>query len=103
MTDAPGVGVDDSVHLLLHVKAEADGGADGPTALRSALAVTGRPIVLTSLALIAGFSVLSLSRFTPVAYFGLLVALAMVATTVGALLVLPTALLLRVRTPSRAA
>lgn len=49
----------------------------------------GRSLVYTNLALMAGFSVLALSHFIPLVYFGLLVSLAMLGGLVGNLVFLP--------------
>ena len=43
----------------------------------------------TSVTVIAGFSILALSNFTPSIYFGLLTGLAMLASVIGSLLLLP--------------
>ena len=49
----------------------------------------GRALVYTNAALMAGFSVLALSHFIPLVYFGLLVSLAMFGGLVGNLVFLP--------------
>ena len=49
----------------------------------------GRALVFGTLALVVGFSVLALSRFIPLVYFGVLVSLAMLGGLVGNLLLLP--------------
>ena len=49
----------------------------------------GRALVYTNLALMAGFSVLALSHFIPLVYFGLLVSLAMFGGLIGNLVFLP--------------
>ncbi len=49
----------------------------------------GRALVYTNLALMAGFSVLALSHFIPLVYFGLLVSLAMLGGLIGNLVFLP--------------
>ncbi len=49
----------------------------------------GQVVVYSNVALIAGFSVLSLSHFIPLVYFGLLVSLAMVGGLIGNLVFLP--------------
>ena len=64
-----------------------------PASLREALRTThqgfGRALVFGTLALVVGFSVLALSRFIPLVYFGVLVSLAMLGGLVGNLLLLP--------------
>ena len=52
----------------------------------------GKAMVLSTLALIVGFTVLSTSRFVPTVYFGVLVSLAMCGALAGNLLVLPALL-----------
>ncbi len=49
----------------------------------------GRALVYTNVALMAGFSVLALSHFIPLVYFGLLVSLAMLGGLIGNLVFLP--------------
>jgi hydrophobe/amphiphile efflux-3 (HAE3) family protein len=92
---AMGVGVDDSIHLILWYRrslALFPEPQEHDRALARTLAIAGRPIVLTSLTITAGLLVLAFSRFMPVLYFGLLVSLALVTTTIGALIVLPAVL-----------
>ena len=49
----------------------------------------GRALVYSNIALMAGFSVLALSHFVPLIYFGLLVSLAMLGGLIGNLVFLP--------------
>lgn len=67
-------------------------------ALRQAHAGAGRAVVFAHLALIAGFAVLTVSRFIPLVYFGALMSLSMFWGVFGDLVLLP--LLLRWTTPS---
>ena len=62
-------------------------------ALQHAHAGAGRAVVFAHLALIAGFSVLTASRFIPLVYFGGLMSLSMFWGVFGDLILLP--LLLR--------
>ena len=57
--------------------------------IQNTLAVSGKAIIYTSLALIFGFIALTISNFKPIILFGILMSLTMIATTVGALLILP--------------
>lgn len=77
-----GIGVDDSIHFLLHYK------RDG--SLRHTMEITGRPIVLTSLSIIAGLILLIFSTFRPIGYFGILISIALLNTTIGCLIFLPS-------------
>ena len=66
-------------------------------ALQIAHAGAGRAVVFASLALVAGFLVLTASRFVPLVYFGALLSLSMIGGIFGDLVLLP--LLLRWTTP----
>jgi predicted RND superfamily exporter protein len=66
-------------------------------ALLAAHAGAGRAVVFAHLALVAGFLVLTASRFIPLVYFGGLMSLSMVTAVFGDLVLLP--LLLRWTTP----
>ena len=54
----------------------------------------GRAMYYTTLTVVVGFSMLTLSNFTPSIYFGLLTVLAMAAAVIGALLLLPQLIIL---------
>jgi predicted RND superfamily exporter protein len=103
---AMGVGIDDSIHLILWYRRqlkEFPNPADRHKALAGTLVIAGRPIVLTSLTIVAGLLVLVFSRFMPILYFGMLVGLALSTTTLGALIILPAVLSLEIRTKGAAA
>ena len=67
-------------------------------AVRRAHATVGRAIWIATSIVVAGFILLSLSRFVPTAYFGIFTALAMVMGQVASLSLLP-ALFLLLRMP----
>jgi hypothetical protein len=97
---AMGVGIDDSIHLILWYRRqlqEFPDPAERHKALACTLAIAGRPIVLTSLTIVAGLAVLVFSRFMPILYFGMLVSLALFTTTLGALIILPAVLSLEIK------
>lgn len=85
-----GIGVDDTIHFLNTFKHFREMGLSVDDTIKKTLEVSGKAIIYTSLALIFGFIVLTVSNFKPVILFGLLMALTMVATTIGALLILPS-------------
>jgi predicted RND superfamily exporter protein len=85
-----GIGVDDTIHFLNTFRHNRARGLDVDESITRTLAVAGKAIFFTSLALVLGFTVFSLSSFIPVILFGLLMAMTMVATTIGALIVLPS-------------
>jgi predicted RND superfamily exporter protein len=94
-TVAIGVGIDDSIHLIIRYRRQSriyTGKVDKTVVLAHTLKTTGRPILLTSLSLVAGLLVLCFSQFLPILYLGMLVSLALVTTTIGALVILPALL-----------
>jgi len=85
-----GIGVDDTIHFLNTFRHNRARGLGIDESIERTLAVAGKAIFFTSLALVLGFLVFSISSFIPVILFGLLMAMTMVATTIGALIVLPS-------------
>jgi predicted RND superfamily exporter protein len=87
---AVGVGVDDAIHLILHYRGRRKlEPRDADKTLAETVGVTGRPILLTTLSIVAGLLVLTLASFRPVVYFGLLLVFALSATCASTLTVLP--------------
>ena len=91
-TIALGVGLNDTVHFVMHYLGRRSEGADVDTALVGTFGEIGRPIVLTSVVNCAGFGILFLSDFLPMSHFGLLSSVAMVAALIGDLVLLPNLL-----------
>ena len=89
---AIGIGIDDALHLLVWYQRERTHGAGPQQAMRAAVAHAGCPILVTSGAICFGMLALIGSTFVPVARFGLLLSIAIAATTAGALTVLPALL-----------
>ncbi len=87
---AIGIGVDDTIHFLNTFRFYRDKGYGIDEIIENVLKRSGKAIIYTSFALVFGFSVLVLSNFVPNRYFGLLVALSMINTTLGALIILPS-------------
>lgn len=84
-----GIGIDDTIHVLNTYRRFSQQEDTVEHAIKKTLRVSGKAIIYTSLALIAGFAVLATSSFRPVILFGMLMAVTMTATTLGALLILP--------------
>ncbi len=87
-----GIGVDDTIHFLNSYRHFRSRGMSVDETIQKTLAISGKAIIYTSLALIFGFSVLVVSNFIPLIYTGFLIANTMVATTIGALILLPAAI-----------
>lgn len=90
---ALGIAVDSTVHLLAAVRRSESVHGSRRGAVLEALLVTGRPVTMTSLIIVAGFSVLILSEFRTVAELGALTALTMLYCLAADLFVLPAQLL----------
>ena len=86
-----GIAVDDTIHLLVHVRMGLAEHGPREALLRSARGA-GRSVVVTSLVLALGFSVLLFASVQTVFAFGLLTALAALGALVGDLVLLPLAL-----------
>ncbi|MCH2203522.1 MAG: MMPL family transporter [Fuerstiella sp.] len=91
-----GLTVDSTIHYIFAFE-RARRVCNVPEALQRAHVGAGRAVVFAHLALIAGFAVLTASRFIPLVYFGGLMSLSMFCGLFGDLVLLP--LLLRRTTP----
>jgi predicted RND superfamily exporter protein len=89
-----GLVVDDTVQFLYRFQYELRRVGDVEAAVRTTVRGVGRSLVITAIVLSLGFSVLGLAEVKSVAWFGLLVALALGTGVFGDLLVLPAVLAL---------
>ena len=84
-----GLTVDSSIHYLAGYTDARRRGLTFAAALKETHQGVGLALVFANLALVAGFSVLALSHFIPLVYFGLLVSVAMTGGLLGNLVLLP--------------
>lgn len=84
-----GLTVDNSIHYLSAYQRARRSGCTVSVALEQTQTHVGRALVFSNVALVAGFSVLTLSHFIPLVYFGLLVSVAMLGGLAGNLFLLP--------------
>ena len=84
-----GLTVDSSVHYLAQYQRLRRQGESVAAALEKTQTSVGRSLVFANVALVAGFSVLTLSHFIPLVYFGILVSVAMLGGLAGNLFLLP--------------
>ena len=89
---AIGIGVDDTIHYLHHLREELGAGHALSEAMRRTTVAVGRPVVATSIVLALGFWVFCLSDFVGTRNFGLLTGITVMVALYGDLLVLPAAL-----------
>lgn len=92
---AIGVGVDDAIHFLLQFRKQKElHPRNIKMVIFQSLRITGRPILLTTVSIVAGMSVLIFASFKPIIYFGVLVIFALSSTCIGTLVALPAVLAL---------
>lgn len=89
-----GIGVDDTIHYIHRFKQEFAQDQNYLAAMYRSHASIGKAMYYTSIIIVFGFSILTLSNFTPSIYFGLLTGLAMITALLGAMLLLPKLILL---------
>jgi len=115
---ALGIALNDTIHFLLHYRQlTRDEGRPRDESLSETLLHIGRPMILTSLVHCAGFAIFFLpdlvlrptgwqvlNGFQPLAHFGLLGSVSMIAALLGDILLLPSLIVLtdRARTQSTA-
>jgi predicted RND superfamily exporter protein len=88
-----GMSIDFSIHYLYRYRRERQAGKPVSSALRDAQGSVGLAMVLSNVALIAGFLTLILSAFVPTMHFGVLISIAMLGGLLGNLTTLPLLLL----------
>jgi predicted RND superfamily exporter protein len=99
---AIGISVDCTFHYLVKYQEEFKKGATSVEASCSALAHTGKPLMESTVISSLGMLALCLSRFTPTARFGWLMAALMLVSVIGELILLPALLSLRPQRRSQA-
>jgi len=87
-----GMAVDDTIHFLARFREEIKKDVPVEEAIRRTFLTTGRAIVLTTVLIISGLSVLTLSEFLPTRRFAELVSVTMTAALMGDLVLLPACL-----------
>lgn len=92
-TIAFGIAVDDTIHFMSRLKSELGTGITPALAIANTYRSTGKAIVITSIILVLGFSVLLLSSFQTTFTTGLLVSLALLFALFADLLLLPVLLM----------
>jgi predicted RND superfamily exporter protein len=92
---AIGISVDCTFHYLVKYQEEFKKGVSSVEASCAALAHTGKPLMESTVISSLGMLALCLSRFTPTARFGWLMAALMLVSVIGELILLPALLSLR--------
>lgn len=89
-----GIGIDYSIHFLNRYRLEIQKSKNELDALYSTLTTTGRAITTNMITVALGFLVLIFANLIPLRRFGLLVAITMLSSGIGALTLLPAILLI---------
>jgi hypothetical protein len=90
---AMGIAVDDTIHLMTHYRHEFDRRGDYMEALVAALQDVGRALVITSITLVCGFLVLTLSILDMTAMQGILLSTTVVVALIADFLLMPALIL----------
>ena len=89
-----GIAVDDTIHYIHRFKREFQKDRRYLPTMHRCHGSIGHAMYYTSITIIIGFSILTMSNFIPSVYFGLLTGLAMLMALLGALTLLPQMLIL---------
>lgn len=89
---ALGIAVDDTIHYLWRYRRYRERGCGARRSIAATQLSVGRACTLTSLVIAAGFAVMGLSRFLPIAYFGYVISAVMAIALAANLVLLPALL-----------
>ena len=84
-----GIGIDYTIHYLSYYHFERLKTENLETVARNTLAGAGKAIIVNALSVAGGFLVLLFSKFNPLNYFGLLIAITMITSSTASLTLLP--------------
>ncbi len=98
---ALGIGIDYSIHIITHFSSVYRNTGKLDEAMEETIMISGKAIVINVVSVAAGFLVLIFSEMVPLQNFGLLVAMSMIGSGLGALTLLPVILILHYRRQER--
>ncbi len=90
---ALGIGIDYSIHIYSHFNASYQKNKDLRKAIEDSILISGKAIIINVVSVSAGFLVLIFSDMVPLQYFGILIAISMISSCLGALTLLPVILI----------
>ncbi|AEV28900.1 putative RND superfamily exporter [Sphaerochaeta pleomorpha str. Grapes] len=92
---AVGAGIDDAIHFLIRFR-EKQKLEHLPVSqmLHETIIETGRPIILTTLSIVTGMLMFTFASYTPIKYFGSLMAIALINCMLSTLLIMPAAIVM---------
>lgn len=89
---AMGIGIDYTIHFMSGYAGNRARNMNPKGAAARTISTTGKAILFNALSVGAGFAVLILSQFKPLKYFGFLIALTMLTSSIGAMTLVPVIL-----------
>ena len=87
-----GIAVDNTIHYIYRYKENLKLKGNHSEMIEKTHLTVGNAVLITSIAITAGFLTLCLSNFVPTVYFGLFTSLAMIFAMIGVLITLPSIL-----------
>lgn len=97
---ALGIGIDYSIHIISHFNKAYKESTDLLFAIKDSILISGKAIIINVIAVSAGFLVLVFSDMVPLQYFGILIAISMFSSGLGAITLLPAVLILKHNKPN---
>ncbi len=91
---ALGIGIDYSIHIISHFNSTLKITGNARLAIEDTIIVSGKAIIINVISVSTGFLILIFSEMVPLQYFGLLLTLSMVGSSLGAITLLPVILIL---------
>ncbi len=85
-----GIAVDNTIHYIYRYKENLKLSKNNTEIIEKTHLTVGNAVLITSIAITAGFLTLCLSNFVPTIYFGLFTSLAMIFAMIGVLITLPS-------------
>lgn len=90
---ALGIGIDYSIHIISHFNSIYEKTGLLEKSIRDTLLISGNAIIINVISVSAGFLVLVFSDMVPLQYFGILIAISMFSSSLGAMTLLPAILI----------
>ena len=91
---ALGIGIDYSIHIISHFNETYRKTGLLEKSINNTLMISGNAIIINVISVSAGFLVLVFSEMVPLQYFGILIAISMVSSSLGAMTLLPAILII---------
>mgnify|MGYP001813050935 CR=1 FL=1 len=91
---ALGIGIDYSIHIISHFNEIYTKTGLLEKSINDTLMISGNAIIINVISVSAGFLVLVFSEMVPLQYFGILIAISMVSSSLGAMTLLPAILII---------